>query len=169
MIAGMRSHVASARAVAALAAWLLCLLVVAGCGGRPDSPEEVYLEVKRLNSQGRTAAIWDLMTEEARQQFRTEMAAMKDALAHNPDTEKLARQFNVSREEFVRLTPEELFVRENAGRERWLDGAEIVEVREDPRHPEIMIVTVEKQDGTRAEVRTQEVEDGWGLVSFRQL
>lgn len=149
----------------ALAAALV-LLVAAGCGSRPGSPEELFARVAELNAAGESGKIWDLLTDDAREKQMKTIDDFRVTLRKNPGTEKLVAQWKCTKEEFMTLDYVELFRRENLGNERAFVDAKIVEKHADTTVPGDQILTVENPLKTTFYLRMRPVKGGWGLVQI---
>ena len=152
-------------------ALVLTALVVTGAvyalGRRlPATSEELFAEIARLNSEGKTGAIWDLMAPEARTDFANTIQGSRDVLRRNdPEKNKaIWQQFKVSFEEFFSLSYKELFIRENAGREQLMEGAKILRKRTDTFNPTDEMITWESAWGDRWVMQARVTEDGWQWV-----
>src|SRR5262245_33515050 len=142
------------------------LAVAAGCGSRPGSPEALYAKIAEYNAAGETGKIWDLLTDDARQQQRKVIDDFRVTLARNPGTERLVAQWECTKEEFMTLPHEELYRRENLGNERAFVDAKIKGKHADPTHPGDEILEVENPLGTTFYLRMRPVAGGWGLVEI---
>lgn len=158
------------RVPSAAAALLVALLVVvcAGCGSRPGSPEDLYAKLAALNGAGETGKIWDLLTDDAKAREIKVIDDERVFLRKNPDPTNLKglKQFKCTREEFDTLPYTEIYRRENLGNDRAFIDAKIVERAPDPRAPADVILTVQSPLGTKFYLRTRPVEGGWGLVQI---
>lgn len=153
--------------VAALAtALLVAFVLTAGCGNRPGTPEELYERIAQLNAAGETGKIWDLLTEDARQQQVQNIDTFRVTLSKNPGTEGLVKQWKCTKEEFMTLPYVELYRRENLGNERAFLDAKITDKHADPRNPGDQILTVVNSLGTTFYLRMRPVDGGWGLVQI---
>jgi hypothetical protein len=142
------------------------LALTVTCGSRPGSPEELYARVAELNAAGETGKIWDLLTDDAREREIQAIDAFRETLRKNPGTEKMVRQWNCTKEEFMVLSYVELYRRGNLGNERAFLDAKITDKQTDPRTPGDQILTVVNSLGTTFYVRTRPVSGGWGLVQI---
>jgi hypothetical protein len=142
------------------------LAVAVACGGRPATPEELYARIAELNAKGETGKIWDLLTDDARQREIQTIDDFRATLSKNPGTEKMVRQWNCTKEEFMTLSYVELYRRGNLGNERAFLDAKITDKQTDPRQPGDEILTVVNSLGTTFYVRTRPVPGGWGLVQI---
>ena len=151
--------------IAALAAALLVAFVLtAGCGGRPRTPEALYERIAELNAAGETGKIWDLLTDDARQQQVDNIDKFRETISKNPGVEGLIKQWKCTKEEFYTLSYVELYRRENLGNERAYVDAKITDKHADPRNPGEQILTVVNSLGTTFYMRMRPVDGGWGLV-----
>ena len=141
-------------------------LVLAACGGRPGTPEELYERIAQLNAAGETGKIWDLLTPDAREQQVKNIDDFRITLQRNPGTKGLVKQWNCTPEEFQTLSYVELYRRQNLGNERVLLDAKITDKHSDPRTPSDQILTVVNPFKTTFYMRMRPVDGGWGLVSI---
>jgi hypothetical protein len=143
------------------------LLLLTACGGRPSTPESLFEEVVRLNSRGESGRIWDLLTEDARQSFIQSIDGYRAYIRGNPNdtTDKFYKQFHVERREVLTMSYVDLFIRENEGRKRAFEGAQIKEKTPDPTQPDEEILTVEGAAGTFY-MRVRKLPNGYGLVKI---
>ena len=146
------------------AALMIGLVISAGCGGRPGSPEDLYARIAELNAKGETGKIWDLLTDDAREREMKAIDDLRTLVKKNPGAEKLVHQYKCTKEELYALSYVELYRRENLGNERAFVDAKIKDKHADPNHPGDMILTVENPFGTTFYLRTRPVSGGWGLV-----
>lgn len=165
----MNVRAARAAIVSLLSSALAVLLLgaLAGCGGRPGTPEELFERVALHNERGDTAGIWDLLVEESRREFVDRIDDMRTLLAKNPGSRNLARQFNCTFEEFMTLPHDQIYVRENQGREQALVGAKITDKQPDPKRPSDVVLFIESPYGLVFNLRARQVEGGWGLVQIQ--
>lgn len=148
----------------------LCLgfvLAVVSCGGRPGSPEAVFEAVTKANERGETGKIWDLLTEDSRANFRQAIDGYRDVIRRNPNdaTDKIFRQYHCERAEILTLPYDELFRRENLGREKLLVGATIKDKATDPTRPNEEVLSIVAPSG-KFLMRVRRTNDGYGLVQL---
>ncbi len=151
----------------------LAAVLLAACSQNPRSPQELLQRVADLNAAGEVKPIWSLFTDKARQDYRDTIETLKTTLERNPDPKNLnlLKQFNINFEELHTLPLVEIFVRQNTGWERALEGYAIVDVFPDPRDPTNTIV-VWKSDATLKpqQMLCQEQDDGtWALINLRHF
>ena len=154
---------------------LSVVLLSAGCGSRPQTPEDVWHRFAELNAKGDVRGIWALYHPEGQEQQRTAIEGLKDMIRKNPDPMNfknlVEKQFKVhSKEEFYRLTVVELLERENQGLEHLMEGAEIEEIVGDPEDPDNVKAIYWRSfwgDGWMMVVKR--MEDGWGLVKQTRM
>jgi hypothetical protein len=142
------------------------VVLTAGCGSRPGSPEELYERIAELNAAGQTGRIWDLLTDDAREREMKTIDDFRVTLDRNPGVEGLLKQFKCTKEEFKTLSYVEIYRRENLGNERAFVDATIKDKHPDPSKPGEVILTVENALGTTFYMRMREVAGGWGLVQI---
>lgn len=149
-------------------ALLVAYGIAFGLGGRPRSPEELYELVAKLTQESRMGEVWDLQTEDAKQEFRDTISGHRNLMTRNPGL-TMTDQYHCSRDEFMTLPFEEIYSRENRGRERVFAGAKIIAKDTDPRFPDEVVLTIEPPAGPLVLMQARKVGRGWGLVRCRVL
>ncbi len=165
----MKSGVASGIAVAALGAVVIVAVgvFVFGWGSSlPQSPEALFAKIADYQAAGETGKIWDLLSDEGREEQVRGFEAHRKLIRQDPN-EKLTRQYNCSREEFMRMSDVQIYCKENEGREHALDGAKIVERRSDPREPDEVYLSIETPANLGVTMHAKHVAGGWRLVDMR--
>lgn len=167
-----RTGIAPLLALVALV--LVAVGLLPGCGSRPETAEALLLRIAELNSQGKTKAIWGLMTDEARDGFRETVDKLKVFVERNPDPKNeglITKQFNCTVKEFYTLPVIEIFERENQGNERVLEGVRLVDQFPDPEDPRNTIVVWESDATIRPQQMVcRQVDDGtWLLIRLRKI
>lgn len=143
----MPSRVVSlAGLVLTAAALLTCLgVLLSACGSRrgEPTPEALVAEFARRLSRGDYDSVWDLYTRESREKFVQDIAITKDTLERNPGARVQAARYNLTWEEFRRLSAREIFVAEARGRERWMEGYLVEQVHPDPVQADLIVAVVD--------------------------
>ncbi len=153
-------------------AGLLAAATLGGCGGGGcDSPEALFARIQELNAAGRTEEIWNLCTEQRRENEAQIYESYKEFLRRNPDAKnrkQCIEQYHMTPEELYPLDAKTIFVRENAGRERFLEGAQVLSVEGTPDLPNGARVRWRTALGAEYSMVAQLVDDGWYLVTLKE-
>ncbi len=144
-------------------------LVLTACGGGGESsPPELFDAVHQHALAGEWSSIWDLQHPWAKQKFADEIAGTKQMLRTNPDpsNDNIPRQFNVSRAEFIEMSPRALWLKENEGRERWMEGSEYIEHEPALDVPGDWWVRWKTGLGREHQMRARELDGRFYLIKF---
>ncbi len=164
----MRRRVSSLFLPSLHAGLVVALLVAAGCGSRPVSPQALFHEVARLNGQGRYGAIWDLTHQDGKARFMKSVDDIRETVSRNKhrmnEENLIHKQFHVSTDEFFRMDYFELFVKENEPGLRAMEGAEILDQQTDPLVPTDVLLTWQTVFGDKFIMRCRYTDGGWWLV-----
>lgn len=124
-----------------LAAWCLALLALVtlpallpGCSGGARSPEELFARGCEAMCEGRPVDFFHLYSPRAQQEWYDAVANQAERMRNNPGARNLAKQYQLTYEEFMALAdrPVEVFRRAHQGMERVLVGARIIDKSTDP-------------------------------------
>jgi hypothetical protein len=165
----MQARVASVVAVSVVAACVVvgALAVVFGVGrSLPQSPDEVFERFCQYQLAGETGKIWDLLTDEGRQQQIDGFEAHRHLLTHNNDPNEVLtwNNFHVTREEFLRMSNVQIYIAENRGKERAMVDSKIVDRQTDPKSPDDVYLAIDTPTGVRVTMHVKKVDGGWRLV-----
>ncbi len=163
----MKSRVASVGIAVLAAAVLVAALghVLGWFSPLPSSPEALFARLCEYQLAGETGRMWDLLTEDARDDNRRGFAAHRKVIQQDPN-EKLTSQYNCTREEFLRMSDVQIYCSENRGKERALVGAEIVG-RTDDKSSNEAYLDISTPSGVRLTLRARHEDGGWRWVSMR--
>jgi len=150
---------------------VLALLLVNLSGRLPGSPEELFAEFQRLNAAGDHAGIWALMDEEGHSEYRDAIDNARIMLERNPhaSNDSVFLKRHLRREEFMRLSYEEIWAAENSDPEmrRWMVGARILKLLDYPGQPQDTIIRWERTDGQLFNFQARDT--GRGYTWVRQM
>lgn len=132
---------------------LAAVLLLAACSAGPESPDALFEEASRLARAGDFGAFWDLYSREGREEYvkavegtqRTIRAEIRNG--NRDGIRRLSEADGITPEEFIAMTPRDIFVRRHKGLERVLEGATIADRVTDPVNGRDVLLTVRNPRG----------------------
>lgn len=158
------------RLPAVLPAALLVLLAAVSCTARIETPRGLMDEVIRRQTEKDYGGTWDLVSEEGRRRFAQAVDASRQTLRKNPNNPNIAKQYQVSDQEFLTLPIDAIWRRSLAGTDRVLLGAKVISEAPAPGEFGVVQLDVETAYGQKFRYYVHEDGDrGWRLRNTQPL